>query len=96
MGSIQDIKNAFMELSLSDREKLISELLDTVHKPKAEKEVYTPTEKQQALGITAEMIAKHPALKLAGIWSEEEGNRIIAAIEASDYIDEDGEGCFGH
>ena len=95
MGSVQDIKKAFMELSVTEREQLLHELKNSMQQVKAEPSIYVPTEKQRELGITPEMVAKHPLLKFAGIWSEEEADRIEAAIKAADWIDEDDEGCFG-
>ena len=89
MGSIQDIKEAFLDLSVAERERLIEELSASVHAPTREQEQYVPTERQRELGITADMVSKHPILKLAGRWTEEEGAEIQRIIKEGDWTDPD-------
>ena len=89
MGSINDIKRSFLELSAPDRMQLLHELLDSIHEKPKSADAIILTPKQIALGLTPDMVKKHPILQLAGRWTDEEAEEMKRIIKEGDWIDED-------
>jgi len=80
MGAMQTIKESYLTLSMSERKQLISELIDAIDQA-------VPTESLSEVVTTEEFKRKHPFLRLAGMWTEEEAGEMIKAIEEADWID---------
>lgn len=80
MGAMQTIKETYLTLSMPERKQLISELIDAIDQA-------VPTESPSEFVITEELKQKHPFLRLAGMWTAEEADAMIKAIEEADWID---------
>ena len=88
MGSINDIKRSFLELSAPDRMQLLHELLDSIYEKPKSVDAIILTPKQIALGLTPDMVEKHPIFQLAGRWTDEEADEMKRIIKEGDWIDE--------
>ena len=85
MGTIQNIKETYFTLSIAERKHLIQELIDEIDNNVPG--TSPPLHKEQFV-ITSELKQKHPLLKLAGMWSEQEGENIARTIRKGDWIDD--------